>query len=305
MPHVASLTEPIAAAASTLLGGCSSALDRATASLADAARTTKFLRGRLEFDARPDDVFVSSYPRSGTTWTQLIVYLLCTGDHGLGFEHLSQVSPWWERSLAWGNLDADDLARLPGPRIFKSHLPRRWLPRVGRCVYVHRRGEDVALSYYHLYRSHLGFEGSFEQFFERFLAGDLQYGSWFKHVAGWRAQRHDPRVFVLAYEDLKRDPVAHIGRLADFLDLRPSAAEVAEIARSTSFEAMKRNEDKFDHIGELRLGRGIQRGRFLRQGQTGQGRRALSEAQQRAFAAAARAPLHQPEREWRIPDFLH
>jgi hypothetical protein len=282
-----------------------SALDRVSASLADAARVTKFLRGRLAFACWPDDVFVSSYPRSGTTWTQLMLYLLTREDRALGFEHLSQVSPWWERALAWGHASAADFGRMDRPRIFKSHLPYAWLPRGGRYVYVHRQGQDVAVSYYHLYCSHLGYRGSFAEFFERFLRGDLQYGAWSRHVAGWERRRPDPRVLFLCYEDMKRAPEDGIRALAGFIGRAVTDAEVAEIARLSSFESMKAREDLFDHLGELRLARGIRTGMFIRQGEIDQGMAYLSTAQRDRLAAARRQPLERPEIEWRLSDFLH
>ncbi|MBW2191981.1 MAG: sulfotransferase domain-containing protein, partial [Deltaproteobacteria bacterium] len=105
--------------------------------------------------------------------------------------HLTKVSPWFERSLAIGELTASDLKRFPSPRVFKSHLPREWLPDGARYIYVERDGVDVLVSYFHFYCAYLGFEGTLDDFHRRFMDGRVQYGSWFDHVAGWREHASD------------------------------------------------------------------------------------------------------------------
>ncbi len=287
---------------STVLGNVGNALDRAADRLADGARVARFLSERSRFRPRPDDIFVASYPRSGTTWTQFILYLLA-GNRFSDFRHLSAVSPWWERSFAYGT--GERFAELPSPRIFKTHLPYRWLPSVGRFVYLQRDGRDVAVSYYHLYRSHLGYCGSFEQFFERFIAGRLQYGSWRRHVAGWEQQRENARVLLIRYEDLRGNTAAAIAAMANHLNIRATSSQIARVVEQSSFAVMKQHEDKFDHVGELVLQRGITEGRFLRKGTTREGDEMLTPAQREVFARWQRQPLSRPGVEWRLPAFLH
>jgi hypothetical protein len=269
----------------------------------DALRVGRFLRGRLAFRARPDDVFISSYPRSGTTWLQHTLLVLAR-DGDPGFEHIDDVVPWFERSLALGVRTAADFDALPSPRIFKSHLPRAWLPP-GRHIYAVRDGRDVAVSYFHLYRSHLGFEGDFDEFFERFLDGRLQYGSWFKHVAGWRAEEHRPGVLVVAYEQMKRNLPAVMRQLDAFCGFGRSPERIDALAELCTFEYMKAQETRFDHATERRAGRGSASGQFIREGRTGSFGELFDEARLRAFEAAARRPRPLAGVELDLPAFLH
>ena len=279
---------------------------RFTAVAADARRVSAFLRGRLEFRPRHDDIYVVTYPRSGTTWLLYMLHLLIRDDRS--FEHLSDVCPWFERSLAIGTHQAADFERLASPRLFKSHLSFGWLPPLGRKIYVVRDGGDVAVSYWHFYRSHLGFRGDFSEFFERFMHGKLQYGSWFKHVAGWQRHGGESNVLIVTFQDLLDDTPKALRRIAAFLRLSPSQLHLEAALQHGTFEAMKRDEGKFDHVTSLLRERGIRSDSFLRQGRAGSGQQALS-AQQ---AARLRERAKRAERAWKRPDlevdlaaFLH
>lgn len=286
----------------SLVRGGVRALDRLAELGGDGVRTLRFFAGSARFEQRTDDVFVASYPRSGTTWTQLVVHLLRSGDHDLAFDHLCDVSPWWERSLSWRSDAPEAFAALASPRVFKTHLPRRFLPRGARCVYVHRDPGDVVVSYFHLYRRYLGYTGEFGDFFERFLRGDLQYRSYFRHVEGWLAAEGTD-VLVVPYEAMRHDPESWVGRVAGWLGVEASPDRVAEVVRLTGFDRMKASEEKFDHVGELCRQWGVRGGEFLRVGQVTRGASMLTPAQRRALDRAVRRPHRRPE--WRLAAFLH
>lgn len=274
--------EPLQKAASRVLGVATSALDAAVHNLDNARRIANFLRGRMEFEVRPSDVFISSYPRSGTTLTQWILYLL-THEEQDDPTHLTKVSPWFERSLAIGEFDAADLERFPSPRIFKSHLPRQWLPDGAKYIYVERDALDVLVSYFHFYRAYLGYTGTLDAFYERFMDGRVQYGSWFEHVAEWRERAADPDVLVVRYEDLLNDRKASIERLVEFLDWERDERWVDRAVIESSFDAMKRRESVFDHATALLLERGVRPESFLRAGKSGDGLGSLTDAQARVL----------------------
>src|SRR5215218_5290023 len=50
------------------------------------------------FRPRPDDIFVVSYPKSGTTLMQMMVYQLATRGE-MDFSHITIASPWFEMEL--------------------------------------------------------------------------------------------------------------------------------------------------------------------------------------------------------------
>jgi peroxiredoxin len=231
------------------------------------------------FVPRADDIFIVTYPRSGTTWMQMILYQLTTQGK-MDFPHITTVSPWFERSLK----DGKAYDALPAPRVFKSHLSCRKIPK-GPCkyLYVARDGKDVAVSYYHFQKTHMGYKGTFDEFFERFLQGEDQYGSWFRHVRGWWEHRHDPNVLFLFYEELAADLPGCLRSISAFCGLEIAPERWPGILERCTFAFMKRHESQFDPLTAMLYEQGFQPNRHLRQGQSGTGHERLSRRQARHF----------------------
>jgi hypothetical protein len=255
---------------------------------AAAAKMQRVKLMRFDFVPRPDDIFIVTYPRSGTTWMQMILYQLTTDGH-MDFPHICEYCPWFESS----SRSAGGFEGRPSPRLFKSHLPYRQIPKGPKgtvpffgpkYIYVARNGKDVAVSYYHLYRSHNGYQGSFDEFFDLFMRGRVEAGSWFEHVKGWWAHRHDPNVLFLHYEDLLHDMDHCLQRIIAFCDLDIAPKRLATILERCSFAFMKRHESQFDHLTGTLWEQGLQLNAFLRNGRAGDSTGRLSTHQEERFA---------------------
>ena len=102
---------------------------------------------------RDDDVWVVSYPKAGTTWTQYIVHLIHNGGKDDG-KKISDTVPWIETGIHDTEVTADDLTP---PRAFKSHMPYGRMPcgppssTPSKYIYVARNPKDLATSFYHHY----------------------------------------------------------------------------------------------------------------------------------------------------------
>lgn len=269
---------------SYLLGGLRDGVKTVGNTLSEVSSFINLVKvGHLEMRLRPDDIFIVTYPRSGTTWMQMILYQL-TSDGSMAFDHICQKVPWFERSLFFDLMETTDFETMPSPRLFKSHLSWFWIPK-GPCryIYVYRNGMDVALSYYHFYTSHLSYQGSFNDFFKKFMAGDVQYRSWFRHVKAWQDHAHLSNVFMVKYEDLISDLEGTLGQLIAFLHLDVSKERIPAILHRCSFDYMKEHEKKFDHIHGMQWEKKLKNNAFIRKGAVGKGKETLSISQQEAF----------------------
>lgn len=206
-----------------------------------------------EFVVQNDDVFVVTYPRSGTTWTEQMVHLLLNqGEQGK--QRLTDAVPWLETLSHRPNGMAAFLKSLPQRRRFTSHLPYFLMPPLNnttaKIIYVARNPKDVAISTYFHNQSKLGYTGTWEEHFQEFLNGDVGFGPYFDHVLPWwQASQKNKNILFMKYEDMKRDHAGNVAKLAAFLDLQVDLQLIETVVTLSSLKSMTSNETtNFDWI---------------------------------------------------------
>ncbi|MCP4220149.1 MAG: sulfotransferase domain-containing protein [bacterium] len=230
---------------------------------------------KVNFKPRKSDIFIVTYPRSGTTWMQMIMHQVIN-DGNMDFLHISEKCPWLERAYLNPVIAIDTYE---DPRVIKTHYSYKDIPKGNsKYIYVARSGKDVAVSFFHHYKSILGYKGDFNEFYHnKFIKGEVQYGSWFEHVHDWWRNPDKLDLLFLTYEELSSDFEGTIRKIAAFCNVDLDDERMARICERSAFAYMKEQEDKFEHISELhwefqRSLQGIQlnKGSFIRKGKVNQ-----------------------------------
>ncbi|XP_039333935.1 sulfotransferase 1A1 isoform X2 [Saimiri boliviensis] len=188
--------------------------------------------GPLEnFRARPDDLLISTYPKSGTTWvSQILDMIYQNGD--LDKCHRAPIFmrvPFLEFKAPGVPSGLETLKDTPAPRLIKTHLPLALVPQTlldqkVKVVYVARNAKDVAVSYYHFYQMAKVHPdpGTWDSFLEKFMAGEATPASTEEPSAAQNPKREIRKILEFVGRSLPEDTL-------DF------------IAQHTSFEEMKKN----------------------------------------------------------------
>jgi hypothetical protein len=209
----------------------------------------------------PDDLIVVAYPGSGGQWLRRLIANL-----------LDPASPVTEANIQSRvpdlyHVSRRAFARIKNPRVIFSH--ECFDAEYGKAIYLIRDPRDVAVSLYEQRRQGSNLESgmSLERFVETHFIMDEEarvgwaeefsgsihanrgFGylgrlkdeflgtpaSWEENVMSWIGARgRDPKaMLVLRYEELIGDPVAELGKVAEFLKLaRVNVAATPERIRS-------------------------------------------------------------------------
>ncbi|XP_047966359.1 cytosolic sulfotransferase 12-like [Salvia hispanica] len=240
------------------------------------------------FQARDSDVFLITTPKSGTTWLKALIFALMnrkqnpisSATHPLLSHNPHALVPFLEIKLYADN-QKPDIASLPSPRLFSTHIPYVSLPESvkngSRCklVYLCRNPKDTFVSLWHftnkLRTPEMG-ANDIGGVFDRFCNGISLYGPFWDHVLEyWNLSKDDPEgALFLRYEDMKEQPGVHLRQLAEFLKC-PFTAEEDELGL---VEEMLRL-CSFDHLSGLevnksgKLSSGEANNAFFRRGEVG------------------------------------
>jgi hypothetical protein len=198
----------------------------------------------LAYKARPDDVFIISHPKSGTTWMEAIVYGLLHGGrsfaHNMG-EYLTS-TPFLELH------GADVVEKMSRPGTIKTHLPFDRVPKHPQAKYICliRNPKDVCVSFYHFSLSMPGVahsDSAFNTYFEDFLAGRKDYGDYFDWVLRAWEHKDDDNVLLIAYEEMKKDIRSVIRKVVGLLNIELTDELLENVTIFSSFNYMKENFD--------------------------------------------------------------
>jgi hypothetical protein len=255
------------------------------------------------FQFRDDDIVISTPPKCGTTWMQMLCALLVFQTPDLP-GRLTELSPWVDIQT---EPLAQVLSTLQGQqhrRFIKSHTPLDGLPYDERVTYlcVGRDPRDVAVSWDNHFENMnlevllaargaaVGFDDLAEVMpdgpppliddphdrFWRWISDDGPVEmilpclkSTLQHLSTFWEAREEPNVALFHYADMQRDLEGELRRLASVLGIELDEGKVPELLAAARFEQMR--ERASDLAPQVKVD-GFWRddGRFFHVGSSGQ-----------------------------------
>ena len=226
------------------------------------------------FAHRPGDIVISTPPKCGTTWTQMLCALMIFDGPDFPAQ-LDAMSPWLDLMIRSEYEVFATYERQTHRRFIKTHTPLDGLPLRDDVHYlvVGRDPRDALVSWEHHLdnmdfdvildsrRAAVGLE-DLDEFdpprrpdpdpavrFCEFVEADwspaefVTLANMLHHLhTGWE-RRRKPHVGLFHYLDLRRDLVAEMRRMADLCGFDAEPARLGELAAEAGIERMRARAD--------------------------------------------------------------
>uniref|UniRef100_A0A8D1FPH6 Sulfotransferase n=1 Tax=Sus scrofa TaxID=9823 RepID=A0A8D1FPH6_PIG len=165
---------------------------------------------RASLNIRDDDIFIVTYPKSGTIWTQQIVSSIYFEGHRNRTEMVETFdrAPFLEYNL-------------------------------------HQMDFDILTSLFHFSNLIVPLEATdnMDHLMELFLDGKVLGSLWFDHIRGWYEHRHDFNILFMSFEEMKKDLRSSVFQIISFLEKELSEEEVDAVVNQQDIG--KRTEGNF------------------------------------------------------------
>ena len=263
---------------------------------------------------RPDDIFICTYPKCGTTWVQHIVSMLIF--QSAEPRSIHDVSLWPDTPIR-GPIE-QVMARLEAQdhrRFIKAHLPLDGLALHGEVKYIHvaRDGRDACASWHNhqmaytpgalavldavgkedetLGRPFPRASSDLRVFYRKWLEASLESPGvdFFDFQAASWAERLRPNVLMVHYNDLKADLASEMRRIAEFLEITLPDSLWPTLVEAGSFTSMRREGGTLLPSAGNQFEGGAER--FLFKGTNGRWRDVLTEEDLALYDAKVREKL--------------
>lgn len=241
-------------------------LEKAQAKLHSILITARMKKLMSDFGERNTDIYVVSYPRSGTTVMQMLLYQMTT-DGDMSFDHIYDVSPWCRFSAFFNK----DMPSVGARRIIKSHDNYALLEyiRKGKFIFLIRDCQDVIASVHQQTLDYVDPSANFNDLCNRNME------RWFAYNNDWITNKSGSNILYIHYEDLVTDKPAVVKKISRFIDVEPDEDTLQRILDRTSLAFMKKHESKFgerpDHWKVYN--------NFIRNGRIGEGKMKFADDQ--------------------------
>ncbi|XP_022111228.1 sulfotransferase family cytosolic 1B member 1-like [Acanthaster planci] len=211
------------------------------------------------FQVRDDDIFVITFPKSGTHWLgEIIDYVMNDGRDDFDRTNMSAVLETTMEpdpsKVASGTPGYKILETMKPPRIMATHcLPNLLPPQVWekkpKVIYLARNPKDLLVSYFTFIKP---FVTPSLQTWERFLfmlvTGQMIGGSWFDHVLRYWEQRDEKNILFVKYEDLHKDLKGNVRKIASHLGKTFSDDVIDSIAERVTFGGMQKTYKNLEDV---------------------------------------------------------
>ncbi|GIX99567.1 hypothetical protein CEXT_201201, partial [Caerostris extrusa] len=205
----------------------------------------KNIEETMDYVPHDGDIIIASYPKTGTTWLQYIVLQITSKGESFPScnDILDKIAPFMEMT---GTAVIDNLK---GLRMYNHHYPYNRVKKnpKSKYLYIYRHPEDTIVSSHHFFSDVRQEKIDFDEFFEDFLTGNIEYGSYLDNVLSYYNHKDDENMLLISYEKLHANRKEGILRIAKFLgeeyyeSLSSDESLLDKIVKHTSFDYMKKN----------------------------------------------------------------
>jgi len=251
------------------------------------------IRRIQNLEVTKEDIWVVTYPRSGTTWTQEMIWNILNGCNFDSAKKVDIDQKFFFLDMDWLG-DSEYITACEAAkgqrRLIKSHLPLSLLPptllTTCRVIYVGRNPKDVAVSYYHHHRltRSASPDMTFSQFLKLFMAELLVQGPHLSAVQEGVEAGKAGELLFLWYEDMKADLGAAVRRVAAYLGQTITEEQVTRLTDYLDIKNMKKNP-AVNHADRHAKGRFLEGESFVRRGAAGGWREEFTEEMEEQFQA--------------------
>ncbi len=269
-----------------------------------------------DFKFRNDDIIISTYAKSGTTWLQQIVsQLIFNGEDNL---EVAEMSPWLDLRIPPKEIKLPAVESQQHRRFIKTHLPVDALvfsPQA-KYIYIGRDGRDVVWSMYnhHTCANDFWYQAlndtpgrvgppigkpvdSIVQYYHDWLDKDgYPFWPFWENVSSWWAIKDLPNVHMVHFENLRKDMPLEIKKIADFLNIQIDTSKWESILEHCSFDYMKANATKSVPLGGAFWDGGAET--FINKGTNGRWKEILSEVDSEKYEKLSLEKLGKECAQW-------